>query len=137
FFDILRIIKHHKPVAFLLENVKNLKSHNGGDTFATITEALKAEGYRLSSRVIDAKGYVLQHIERIFIAGFLNNTGFDFDSLEFADPKSGPVLGSILHRDDEEPEGHYTLPVSGKGLNTSSMVNDKYTLTDKLWEYLQ
>ena len=58
FFDVLRIIKHHKPKAFLLENVKNLKSHNKGDTFATIVAALKAENYSLSVRVIDGKGYV-------------------------------------------------------------------------------
>ena len=69
FFDVLRIIKHHRPKAFLLENVKNLKSHNKGDTFATIMGALEAEGYHLSSRVIDGKGYVPQHRERIFIAG--------------------------------------------------------------------
>lgn len=137
FFDVLRIIKHHKPSAFLLENVKNLKGHNGGDTFATITGALKAEGYKLSSRIIDAKGYVPQHRERIFIVGFRSDTGFDFDNLEFADPKCGPVLGSILHDNGEEPEEHYTLPLPDKAQNIASVVNDKYTLTDKLWAYLQ
>lgn len=137
FFDVLRILKHHKPAAFLLENVKNLKGHNKGDTFATITGALEAEGYTLSTRIIDAKGYVPQHRERIFIVGFRGDAGFDFDSLEFADPKNGPVLGSILHDGSEEPEEQYTLPVTGRKQNIASMVNDKYTLTDKLWAYLQ
>lgn len=137
FFDVLRIIKHHKPKAFLLENVKNLKSHNKGDTFATIVGALKAEGYTLSTRVIDGKGYVPQHRERIFIAGFKEDTGFNFDNLEFADPKTGPVLETILHDEGEGAEAEYTLPVTGQGSNAASRVNDKYTLTDKLWAYLQ
>lgn len=137
FFDVLRIIKHHRPAAFLLENVKNLKSHNKGDTFATIVEALKVQGYTLSTRVIDGKGYVPQHRERIFIVGFQKDCGFDFDALDFANPKTGPNLGSILHDESEAPEEHYTLPVNGNGSNAASGVNAKYTLTDKLWAYLQ
>lgn len=137
FFDVLRIIKHHKPKVFLLENVKNLKSHNKGDTFATIIGALKAEGYHLSTRVIDGKGYVPQHRERIFIAGFRDTKDFDFNKLDFADPKLGPVLETILHDEGEEPEEHYTLPVETEGANALSVINSKYTLTDKLWVYLQ
>lgn len=137
FFDVLRIIKHHKPKAFLLENVKNLKSHNQGDTFATIMGALEAEGYTLSTKIIDGKGYVPQHRERIFIAGFLEKCDFNFDTLDFKDPKKGPSLKKILHDESEVPEEHYTLPVSKEGSNASSEVNDKYTLSDKLWNYLQ
>lgn len=137
FFDVLRIIKHHRPRAFLLENVKNLKSHNKGDTFATIKEALEAEGYHLSSRVIDGKGYVPQHRERIFIVGFRDRSDFDFDKLDFADPSAGPVLGTILHDQSEHPEEHYTLPVVASRRNAFSVVNEKYTLSDKLWAYLQ
>jgi len=137
FFDVLRIIKHHKPKAFLLENVKNLKSHNKGDTFATIIAALEAEGYTLSTRVIDGKGYVPQHRERIFIVGFLEECDFNFDNLNFADPKKGPTLATILHDESENPEEHYTLPMSGNGSNAASVVNTKYTLSDKLWAYLQ
>lgn len=137
FFDVLRIIKHHKPAAFLLENVKNLKSHNKGDTFSTIIGALKEAGYTLSTRVIDGKGYVPQHRERIFIVGFLEKCDFDFNKLDFADPKTGPVLASILHDEDELPEEHYTLPAEGIGANSASVVNSKYTLSDKLWAYLQ
>ncbi len=138
FFDVLRILKHHRPAAFLLENVKNLKSHNKGDTFDTIKGALENDlGYKISCRVIDAKGYVPQHRERIFIAGFREDTGFDFDKLEFADPTKGPTLASILHQEGEQPESHYTLPDESRRSNAASIVNEKYTLTDKLWEYLQ
>lgn len=137
FFDVLRIIKHHRPAALLLENVKNLKSHDKGTTFRVIEGALKEAGYSVSTRVIDAKGYVPQHRERIFIAGFRTDTGFNFDKLNFADPTKGPVLGSILHNESELPELHYTLPTDSKGSNAASFVNAKYTLTDKLWEYLQ
>jgi DNA (cytosine-5)-methyltransferase 1 len=138
FFEVLRILKHHRPAAFLLENVKNLTSHNGGDTFRTIVGALENElGYHVSTRVIDAAGYVPQHRERIFIAGFRQDTGFDFDRLEFRMRENGPSLESILHSPDEEPEKLFTLPVEGEMANTRSAVNERYTLSDKLWEYLK
>lgn len=137
FFDVLRILKHHKPAAFMLENVKNLKSHNKGDTFKTIMGALRDElGYHVQARVIDGKGYVPQHRERIFIVGFRKDVGFDFDACKFADAASGPVIGTILHAPDEEPEHHFTLPPEDTLANISSVVNPKYTLSDKLWKYL-
>ncbi len=138
FFDVLRILKHHRPAAFLLENVKNLKSHNKGDTFATIIGALENElGYKISYRVIDGKGYVPQHRERIFIVGFREDTGFDFDNLDFATAEKGPILASILHDEAESPENQYTLSPARSGANDSSVVNQKYTLSDKLWSYLK
>lgn len=137
FFDVLRIIKYHRPAAFLLENVKNLKSHDKGNTFRVIIGALEEAGYKISTRVIDSKGYVPQHRERIFIVGFRSDCSFDFDQLAFADPNEGPVLGAILHNASEEPEEHYTMPVYGIYSNESCVVNSKYTLSDKLWNYLQ
>ncbi|MBV1900752.1 MAG: DNA cytosine methyltransferase, partial [Kordiimonadaceae bacterium] len=83
------------------------------------------------------KGYVPQHRERIFIAGFLSGCAFNFDKHKFADPKKGPVLGSILHDETEEPEAEFTLLAKGKRSNAASFVNDKYTLSDKLWSYLK
>jgi DNA (cytosine-5)-methyltransferase 1 len=137
FFDVLKILKHHRPAAFLLENVKNLKSHNKGDTFKTIIGALEDElGYTIDYRVIDAKGYVPQHRERIFIVGFREDTGFDFDRFEVADPTKGPRLSSILHSEDEVPEGEFTVTAERPGANIQSHVNTKYTLSDKLWKYL-
>lgn len=138
FFDILRILKHHKPEAFLLENVKNLKGHDGGRTFEVIRGALKEElGYHIEAEVIDAKGYVPQHRERIFIAGFRRDVGFRFENFKFKAPSEGPKLESILHSPDEEPEDRFTerKPVRGGGFRT--VVSDKFTLSDKLWNYLQ
>lgn len=71
FYDIVRIIKHHRPRAFLLENVKNLKSHDGGRTYDVIMRVLREElGYYVTDRVINAQGFVPQHRQRIFIVGF-------------------------------------------------------------------
>jgi len=138
FFDVLRILKHHRPAAFLLENVKNLKSHNKGDTFKTIMGALQNDlGYSVTARVIDGKGYVPQHRERIYIVGFRKSTDFDLENCLFNDPNQGPLLETILHSPEELPEDHFTLKPEQENSNASSIVNSKYTLTDKLWKYLQ
>jgi DNA (cytosine-5)-methyltransferase 1 len=112
FFSIADIIDYHKPAAFVLENVKNLKSHDKGRTFQVIYDTLtKALGYQVHTKIIDARNVVPQHRERIFLVGFREPRYFEFP--EF--PKTEPKLGSILE----------------------SNVPDKYTLTDKLWAYLQ
>ncbi len=131
FFDVARIIAAKRPKAFLLENVKNLLSHDRGNTFRVILQTLEQElGYSVSYRVINAAAFVPQHRERILIAGFRNETGFSFESL----PKAGggPLLGSILHPEDgsEPAEEPYTCGPKGR-------VSVKYSLTDKLWDYLQ
>lgn len=132
FFDVAEIIEHHRPRAFLLENVKNLVNHDKGKTFRIIRETLQEElDYHIEWRVIDAKGFVPQHRERIFIVGFRDDVGFSFDDIQVPDPFSGPKLASILHPEDgrEGLDKHYTDEVG--------RVSDKYTLTDKLWKYLQ
>ncbi len=129
FFDIERIIRHHRPKAFLLENVKNLVSHDGGRTFAVILDVLQRQlGYHVTWRVIDAKSWVPQHRERTFIVGFREENGFDLHAMPVPDVKKGPKLSSILHGDGERAEPHYT---------TDDGVSDKYTLTRHLWTYLQ
>jgi DNA (cytosine-5)-methyltransferase 1 len=133
FFDVARIIKHHKPAAFLLENVKNLISHDKGNTFKVIKKVLEEElGYHITCRVVDGKGYVPQHRERIFIIGFREDVGFNINHINFADPLTGPKLKDILHPEDgtEEIEEPFICGKIGR-------VNAKYTLTDKLWKYLQ
>lgn len=130
FFDIARIIDAKRPKAFLLENVKNLKSHDGKKTFKVIERTLEKLGYTVFHRVIDAKTCVPQHRERIFIVGFREPTAFDFDRIQW--PEQEPVLASILHQIDEEPEDPYTVFQRGR-----TRVVDKYTLTDHLWGYLQ
>ncbi len=132
FFDVLRILKHHRPAAFLLENVKNLKSHDKGKTFDVIRRKLTEElGYTLHTQVIDAAHFVPQHRQRIVMVGFRDAVPFSFEDMMIP-PRGHKRMRDILHPENgtEEPEGHFT---SGP----DAVVSDKYTLTDKLWAYLQ
>ena len=133
FFDVARIINEKRPKAFLLENVKNLVSHDKGRTFDVIMRALRDElGYTVAAKVIDAKRLVPQHRERIVIVGFREDVGFDFDAVNLPPVDEGPKLASILHPEDgsEAPEAPFTEGAKGR-------VAAKYTLTDNLWAYLQ
>ena len=132
FFDVARIIKDHRPRAFLLENVKNLLSHDKGRTWASIEKVLTEElGYYIDKRIIDAKAFVPQHRERIFVAGFRDLTDFSFSDIEIPDVSRGPKLATILHPEDgsEDPEEPFT--------DSRGKVSAKYFLTDGLWGYLQ
>ena len=118
FFDTAQIIAHHRPAAFVLENVKNLESHDKGKTFATIINVLENElGYKVQSRVISSEPWVPQKRERIFIVGFRDPTDFDLRALKVPEKGTGPKLDTILEPNDD--------------------VDPKYTLTPRLWEYLQ
>lgn len=118
FFDVCRILKAKRPKAFLLENVKNLCSHDRGRTFKVIREALDELDYEVYYQVIDGQAFVPQHRERILIVGFdrkrylPENIQFEFNIVP-NDPK--PVMRDILETDADE----------------------RYTLSDKLWNYLQ
>ena len=79
FFDIERILKEKRPPAFMLENVRNLTAHDGGNTFRTIKEHLEMLGYHVYAKVLNALDYgVPQKRERIFIVGFLDDVNFQF-----------------------------------------------------------
>ncbi len=118
FFDTAQIIAHHRPAAFVLENVKNLERHDQGRTFATILNVLRNElGYHVQHRVISSEPWVPQRRERIFIVGFREPTAFDLNGLTVPKLGMGPRLGSILQSADE--------------------VDPKYTLSAHLWQYLQ
>ncbi|CAD6553527.1 DNA (cytosine-5-)-methyltransferase [Paraburkholderia sabiae] len=135
FFDVARIIATRRPAAFLLENVKNLLSHDKGRTFDVILQTLRDElGYEVHYRVIDGAHFTPQHRERIIIVGFRGKTSFSWDDLRL--PENGPRLVSILHRTDgSEP----VLPWDGDRFfdHAARHVQPKYTLTPKLWTYLQ
>lgn len=135
FFDVARIIKARQPKAFLLENVKNLMSHDKGRTFQVIKETLQEElGYKIFPKVIDAKGFVPQHRERIFIVGFREDTDFSWDALNHPGAEA-MTIGDILHpQDGTEVYSEETFKDYIKG--TKGKVNDKYVLSNKLWEYL-
>jgi len=136
FFDVARIIKEKKPKAFVLENVKNLKSHDKGNTFKIITETLSQElGYNIDYKVIDGQSWVPQHRQRIIIVGFREMTLFSLDNLNI--PQKGEIkLEHILHKKNKkEPYLEHDLD---KYFNfNKDKVQDKYTLTDHLWTYLQ
>ena len=117
FFDVCRILKAKRPKAFMLENVKNLCSHDKGRTFQIIQESLRELNYKVFFQIIDGKGYVPQHRERIVIVGFDKerygeNVSFSFDLHPL---KKQQVVRDILEKE----------------------VSEKYTLSDKLWIYLQ
>jgi DNA (cytosine-5)-methyltransferase 1 len=120
FFYIRDILRHHRPPAFMLENVKHLERHDRGNTFQVIRDTLENElGYIIDFRVISSEPWVPQKRERIFIVGFRDDVGFSFDDFDRMLPpkQQWPKLGSILQSHNE--------------------VDSKYTLTPKLWEYLQ
>lgn len=112
FFDIARILKEKRPKAFLLENVKNLHSHDKGKTFQIILKTLRDKlGYDVHYRVIDGKSSVPQHRERIFIVGFSEPMEFEFPEI----PDKKLIVRDILEKN----------------------VDKKYTLTEGVWNALQ
>jgi DNA (cytosine-5)-methyltransferase 1 len=116
FFDVARIIECKMPKAFMLENVKNLISHDKGKTFKIIIETLKELDYSIHFKVLDGKHFVPQHRERIIIVGFKNSVFHGEENFKFPDlPESTRTIREIL----------------------DSEVDSKYTLSDKLWNYLQ
>lgn len=132
FFDVARIIDAKRPKAFLLENVKNLLGHDKGRTFSTIIDVLSNElGYQVFHRVINGKHFVPQHRERVIIVGFRDPVDFSWENLSLPSFDEGPKMASVLHREgDSDPDnGRYT--------NDNGGASDKYTLSDKLWNYLQ
>lgn len=132
FFDVARIIAHHRPAAFLLENVRNLVGHDKGKTFQTIKDVLTEElGYTIDFRIIDGRHWTPQHRERIFIIGFRENQEFRFADMKL--PDAAPKLVEILHREGDESE----IPDQRFTVGNSGRVADKYTLTANLWDYLQ
>lgn len=132
FFDVARIIATKQPRAFLLENVKNLRSHDKGNTFKVIMQTLQEElGYKVQARIVDGAHFTPQHRERILIVGFREDTDFDFESLKL--PEKTARLGDILHKED----GTEIDVDDGRFLDKNGKVHEKYTLTPNLWKYLQ
>lgn len=116
FFDVADIISRHRPKAFYLENVKNLTSHDKGNTFRVIRETLEELNYSLHYQVMDGQTYVPQHRERIMIVGFDKERYHGNEKFEF-------------------PEQHEATRSIKEILDPN--IDPKYTLSDKLWAYLQ
>lgn len=116
FFDVADIISRHRPKAFYLENVKNLTSHDKGNTFKVIRETLEELDYSIHYQVMDGQTYVPQHRERIMIVGFDRKRYHGEE--QFAFPEQHEATSCV--KDILDPN-----------------VDSKYTLSDKLWMYLQ
>ncbi|WP_276893131.1 DNA (cytosine-5-)-methyltransferase [Hallella bergensis] len=116
FFDVADILKKHRPKAFFLENVKNLLSHDKGNTFKVIKETLEELNYSIYFQVMDGKAFVPQHRERIMLVGFDKRKFHGKESFSFPQLEYPPLrIKDILQE----------------------KVDSKYTLSDKLWTYLQ
>jgi DNA (cytosine-5)-methyltransferase 1 len=117
FFNLAAIARVKRPPVLLLENVKNLQSHDRGRTWAVIHETLTDLDYVVFHRVIDAAGWVPQHRERIYIVCFDRHVFGDAPPFAFPAPPFGPApkLADILEPDPDP----------------------RYTLSDHLWRYLQ
>ncbi|CAG9000647.1 MAG: DNA-cytosine methyltransferase [Candidatus Celerinatantimonas neptuna] len=130
FFDVCRIIHAKQPKVFVLENVKNLRSHDKGKTFKVIQESLDALGYDVADidysgagttdpKIINGANFLPQHRERIVLVGFKRGLHFrtDFSLKEMKFPEQIPVFSDLLDDLNDEQRA-------------------KYTLTPRLWEYL-
>lgn len=117
FFYIAKIAEVKRPEVLLLENVKNLMSHDGGNTWNVIKSTLEGLGYKVFHKIIDARHYVPQHRERIFIVAFDAKVFGDDIPFEYPEPPRGrkPKLSDILEK----------------------KCDPRYTLSDHLWKYLQ
>lgn len=108
FFDIVRIVKHHMPSVIFLENVKNLAGHDKGNTLKVIIHTLEDLGYKVFHKILNAKDFgVPQNRARIYIVCFKDDVDFKFPD----EPKTKTRVWDIL----------------------DNSVDDKYTISDKLW----
>lgn len=108
FFDIARIVNHHRPRVVFLENVKRFKTHDNGNTFRIIKETLENMGYEVHAKVLNARHFgVPQNRERIYIVAFLGKTDFKFPEVSTEKTRLGDIL--------------------------ETNVEEKYTISDKLW----
>lgn len=108
FFELLRIIKFHKPRAIFIENVKNMVTHDHGNTFKVIREALTLNGYYIKWKVMNSKNYgdIPQNRERIYIVGFLSKNAFD--KFKFPEEiKLKKTLKDVIDFDTLEEEKYY------------------------------
>ena len=127
FFDLALVIRAKRPPIFVLENVRNLKSHDGGNTYKVIIETLESLGYviadkeyegRKDPKIIDAAHFLPQHRERLVLVGFRKNMnlhhGFTLRDVSQFYPLEKPALAELLDKD----------------------VPEKYTLSEKTWSFL-
>jgi DNA (cytosine-5)-methyltransferase 1 len=124
FFKIKEIIRVKQPEAFLLENVKNLKSHDKGNTFKIIEDTLDTLGYDFEYKILDSSNWVPQHRERIYIVGFRKDLSLKesiTDVFPLSPQKRAIDLTDVLESDED----------------IKNKYGDKYTVTPGTWEALK
>lgn len=135
FFDVARIIEKHRPKAFVLENVRNLRSHDKGNTFQVIRHRLEEElGYEFHFEVLDARAVVPQGRQRVFMVGFDRDVYGGDSRFSFSDVTLGsefPKMDAVLH--PARGSGKVEVPYTDE----RGIASEKYTLSPKLWLYLQ
>ena len=137
FFDILRILSVKRPSAILLENVKNLRSHDRGRTFAIIIEKLRELGYYINADVVNASGIVPQNRARVFIAGFLDRSAAEHFHFPTAGEMPLPDYLQLRPTRLEEALADRASFAPRLGDILERSVDPRYTLSDHLWNYLQ
>ena len=103
FWKILDILKFHKPKIIFLENVKNLKSHDKGNTYKVIEEKLQELGYNIKTSILDTSKItnIPQHRERIYIIGFLDKENYDKFNFDFEEKEKG-FIRNLLETDIDD-----------------------------------
>jgi DNA (cytosine-5)-methyltransferase 1 len=101
FFEIIRIVKHHRPSVVFLENVANFETHDGGNTLKVVKESLKELGYEFTYKVVDASLKVPQRRRRIYMIATLKDK-FEFKDIE----PTNMVFGDII---EKNPDPKYTI----------------------------
>ena len=130
FFDVMRIAEAKKPKVIVLENVKNLLSHDKGNTFQVIKDCIENKlGYHLTYRVVNSAGDVPQKRERIYLVAFRDENDYDINNVYFPEVENGPKLSSILHNSEDLYEEAF--------LDKEGNVLDKFTLGEKTFQCLE
>jgi len=142
FFNLKNLLRNKRPRAFLLENVKNLKSHDRGNTWRVIEKTLHDIGYVFSAKVIDARSTSPQHRERVFIVGF-DRTAAGLEELHDTPETWAPFWEQVeeeLAVERVREAAAYATPMDAwprVGAILESRPDARYTLSEKLWSYLQ
>jgi len=133
FFEAARIIEAHRPKVVVFENVKNLISHDRGNTYQVIMSTLEKLGYTVTSQLLNAAAWVPQNRQRVFIVGVKGDDPCALDTIGTPEAEEWPKLETILHKADGTEAAEHPYTYGTKHL----CVADKYVLTDHMWTYLQ
>lgn len=107
FWKIIEVLRHHRPRIAILENVKNLQSHDKGNTFTTIKNSLENEGYHFHFKVLNTANYstIPQNRERIYIICFRDE--IDYQAFQFPEPNTNGTVNISSLLDENVADKYY------------------------------